>query len=100
MLLCTTQATEKFLVVAQVAKSSILLFYSAAKPPKKFLFAQTEHWELSSFTNIVAKVTTLTANWKVTSQTISGDFAKVSNFTELKYFTIALSVFLVADSQI
>ena len=28
------------------------------------------------------------------------DFAKVSNFTELKNFNIALSVFMVVDSQI
>ena len=36
----------------------------------------------------------------MTSQAISGDFAKVSNYTELKHFTIALSVFTVVDSQI
>ena len=38
----------------------------------------------------------------MTSQAISGDFEKVSNFvfTELKNFTIALSVFMVVDSQI
>ena len=36
----------------------------------------------------------------MTSQAISGDFAKVANFTELKNFTIALSVFMVVDSQI
>ena len=40
------------------------------------------------------------SNWNVTSQAISGDFAKVSNFSELKNFTIALSVLMVADSQI
>ena len=40
------------------------------------------------------------SNWNVTSQVISGDFAKVSNFSELKNFTIALSVFMIADSQI
>ena len=43
----------------------------------------------------------------MTSQVISGDFAKVSNFTELKNLTmlknsvpIALSIFVVADSYI
>ena len=36
----------------------------------------------------------------MTSQVISGDFAKVSNFTELKNFTIVLSMFMVIDSQI
>ena len=36
----------------------------------------------------------------MTSQVISGDFAKVSNFAELKNFTIALSVFMVIDSEI
>ena len=36
----------------------------------------------------------------MTSQVISEDFAKVANFTELKNFTIALSVFVVIDSQI
>ena len=34
----------------------------------------------------------------MTSQAISGYFAKVSNFTELKNFTIALSVFMVVDN--
>ena len=36
----------------------------------------------------------------MTSRAISGDFAKVSNFTEFKNFTIASSVFMVVDSQI
>ena len=36
----------------------------------------------------------------MTSQVIPRDFAKVSNFTELKNFTIALSLFMVIDSQI
>ena len=37
----------------------------------------------------------------MTSQAISGDFAEVFNFTEeLKNSTIALSVFIVVDSQI
>ena len=31
-------------------------------------------------------------------QAIFRDFAKVSDFTELKNFTIALSVFMVVDS--
>ena len=35
----------------------------------------------------------------MTSQAISGNFAKVSNFTELKNFAIALRVFMVVDSQ-
>ena len=35
----------------------------------------------------------------MTSQAISGDFAKVSNFTESKNFTIALSVFMVVDDS-
>ena len=38
--------------------------------------------------------------YNTTSQAISGDFAKVCNYTELKNFTIALSVFMVVDSQI
>ena len=36
----------------------------------------------------------------MTSQVITGDFAKVSNFTELKNYTTALSVFMFVDSQI
>ena len=41
----------------------------------------------------------LSVNNKITSQAISGDFAKVYSLTELKNFTIALSVFMVVDSQ-
>ena len=33
----------------------------------------------------------------MTSQAISGDFAKVINFTELKNFTIAFNVFMVVE---
>ena len=36
----------------------------------------------------------------MTSQAISGDFAKVFNFTELTNFTIAFHVFMVVDSHI
>ena len=40
-------------------------------------------------------------NWNITLPVISWDFAKVGlNFTELKNFTIVLSVFMVVDSQL
>ena len=34
----------------------------------------------------------------MTSQVITGDFARVSNFMKQKNFTIALSVFMVIES--
>ena len=38
-------------------------------------------------------------NWNMKSQAIFGDFAKISNFTGPKNFTIALSVFMVVDNK-
>ena len=52
---CSPLATEKFLWQSFYL-NFLLQLYDATKAGKKPLFKQTEHWELNSFTKMVAKI--------------------------------------------